>query len=159
MDLSLHILLPLPRLLYTTLQMLRWDGANNLDPGGCSSPSPSSRGQAQRRWMPLAVQLKPIPLLWHPNFSFSLLPQIQQQGTSSCQHDLTFLINPFLLLEWIDKQIKKCMAMLQCIQLNPEEKELHQSTTPAHGRQSGSNAEIHLLSGQIHRNTDRLNLQ
>jgi hypothetical protein len=31
------------------------------------------------------VQLKPIPLLWHPNFSFSLLPQIQQQGTSSCQ--------------------------------------------------------------------------
>ncbi|XP_071680894.1 uncharacterized protein [Lolium perenne] len=107
-----------------------------------------------------SLQLKPIPLLWHPNFSFSLLPQIQQQGTSSCQHDLTFLINPFLLLEWIDKQIKKCMAMLQCIQLNPEEKELHQSTTPAHGRQSGSNAEIHLLSGQIHRNTDsRLNLQ
>ncbi|XP_071676073.1 uncharacterized protein [Lolium perenne] len=70
--------------------------------GRGSSPSPSSRGQAQRRWMPLPVQLKPIPLVWHPNFSFSLLPQIQQQGTSSCQHDLTFLINPFLLLEWIN---------------------------------------------------------
>ncbi|XP_071676055.1 uncharacterized protein [Lolium perenne] len=49
-----------------------------------------------------SLQLKPIPLVWHPNFSFSLLPQIQQQGTSSCQHDLTFLINPFLLLEWIN---------------------------------------------------------